>query len=265
MTATNKDLLGVTRKDSITILTLERQPSNNLNLALFKALRAAVTECAADKNCHALLITSSIPKYFSAGVDLEEYFSLPEGSRKELFLNLFRLYQELSMLPKPTVAAIGGYALLGGWIVSMACDFRFMAQETGKLALSEIRLGISPTDILIRTLANMAGNQTVVKEMILLGKTVRAEEALQAGLIDGIFPQIKLFEESLAYAKRLSEMAPTAYASIKKSYRERLGGCLDEKTFTKTVTDVAAMLESAEAKEGLSAMRQKRRPVFKRT
>ncbi|MEK7288468.1 MAG: enoyl-CoA hydratase/isomerase family protein [Elusimicrobiota bacterium] len=242
------------------VLRLNRPPANTLSLDFLKALRAEIEEAAQNPSLRCLVITSALKKYFSAGMDLEDILPRPKIEQEQAFFDLFGLYMDLVRFPKPTLIAINGAALLGGWIIAMGCDFRLIAPR-GKIALSEIRLGITPTTMLIEALARMTKNQVLVKEMILMGKTVGAEEALASGLVERIVPAESLMEESLRQAGRLSELPSCAYASIKKSYRTAPGG--DPEQFLQaSAREFLEIFHGPEAREGLAAMREKRRPKY---
>lgn len=239
--------------DSIRILSLNRPPSNALNLALLEELHLKIQEAGQDPGVRCLILSSKIPKYFSSGLDVDELFSLPEKDRENLFFRMFEVHRSLRSFPKPSIASISGSAILGGWIVAMGADFRFLSQETGKVALSEIRLGLSPTPALVSALTAMSGNQSLVKEMILLGRTLRAEEALQGGFADKVFPSAELMEKTLREAKKLCEMPAQAYAAVKKSYRQALGALTPEME-EESLREFRELFNSPEAQQRFRAI-----------
>lgn len=183
--------------------------------------------------------------------------SLPETKRPQAFESLLGCYRALLSAPQPVVGALGGAAILGGWIVAMGCDWRVMAEESGKAALSEIRLGLTPTPALVARLAALCLDARVVKEMVLRGKTLRAKEALAAGLIDEIAPEAEVSRRALTLAKRLAKSPPGAFAALKKGLNAPF---LDEDLRRRSMAEFSALLAGAEAREGLAAMRDKRRP-----
>lgn len=246
---------------AVLILEMNRPPSNGLNIQSMKLLQNRLGELAKDSSVRCVVISSAIPKYFSSGLDLEEFFSLTHEKRYELFHELLNLFRALVLFPKPTIAVIPGFALLGGWILAMGCDFRYMAQENGKMALSEIKLGISPTSIFIRAITGIAFNKSAVKELIFTGKTLRAEEALSGGFVDKLFPSAALMEESLKAADKLTEMPSQTYASVKRSYKEWELGDIDL-AIEKSKKEFMEVFEGPEAKEGFKAAQEKRRPKY---
>src|SRR5438874_269004 len=141
--------------ERVRVLRLANPPANVLNRRLLETLKQEVGEAAADPAVRALVLTSSYPRYFSTGLDLEELTSQPKDKQSEHFLLLLDLHKALRTCPKPTLAAIGGSALLGGWILAMACDFRIMSDD-GRISLNEIRIGMSPSAALITRLREIS-------------------------------------------------------------------------------------------------------------
>lgn len=243
----------------VRILRLASPPANLLTLGLLESLRGEVARAAGDASVGALLLASAYPKYFSAGLDLQEQDALPAERRGEPFQSLLSLYRELRAFPKPTVAALSGGAVLGGWIVALGCDFRLLTEGTGKIALSEVRMGLSPGPVLVGRMLELAARPSLVKEMVLRGKTLRAEEALAAGLVDALVAPEALAAESLKEAKALARLPRGAYAAVKAALSRRPPGD-EEALWAETLTEFKALLSGEEAREGIAAMREKRRP-----
>lgn len=245
--------------ERVRVLRLANPPSNVLTLSLLEALKREVLEAAKDPQVRCLMIASSYPRYFSTGLDLAEMTSLPPERRSEPFAALLEVYRGLLALPKPTLAALSGSALLGGWIVAMACDFRFLSRESGRISLSEIRFGLSPSAALVARLSEISASPTLVKEMVLRGRTLRAEEALSGGFVDRLVACAGLEEEALKEARLLSKQPLPAYAAVKRALLRRPPG--DEAAlWQESREDFERLLETAEAREGVAAMRDKRRP-----
>ncbi len=241
----------------VRVVTLTRAPGNTLSLAVLAALRAEIDRASGDARVRALVLASGVPKYFSSGLDIAEILTLPEGERSKAFEGLLFCYRALLNAPKPVVGSLSGAAILGGWIIAMGCDWRVMAEESGKAALSEIRLGMTPTPALVTRLDALSKDPRVVKEMVLRGKTLRAAEALEAGLVDEVVPEAEVAERALTLAKRLAKSAPAAFASLKKGINAPF---LDEELWRRSLSEFAILFSGAEAREGMAAMRDKRRP-----
>lgn len=243
----------------VRVLRLANPPANVLNLTLLATLKREISEAGSDPAVRCLLLASSYPRYFSTGLDLQELASLPPERRSEPFTALLDVYRTLRDLPKPTLASIAGSALLGGWILAMACDFRLLAEENGKISLSEIRFGLSPTALLVSRLRDISSSPSLVREMVLKGKTLRAREALAGGFVDRLVPGEKLQEEALHEARILCRQPLTAYASVKRALQRRPPG--DESVLWQECHDEFHRLYGTpEALEGIAAIIEKRRP-----
>ena len=246
--------------ERVRVLRLANPPANVLNRRLLETLRGEIDEAAADPGVRALVLASSYPRYFSTGLDLEELTAQPRDKQKEHFLALLDVFRRLRAVPKPTVAAIGGSALLGGWIVAMGCDFRLLTDD-GKISLSEIRFGLSPTAALILRMREISASPALLKELVLKGRTLRADEALAGGFVDRLVPAAQLQEEALREAKLLTKLPLPAYAAVKRALSRRAAGD-DEAVWRESVQDFDDLFDTPEAKEGIAAMRDKRRPRF---
>ncbi len=254
-------LISVQKREKVRVLIFNHPPSNNLSLSFFDALEGELEAATLDPNTRAVLLTSAIPKYFSAGLELSELFSAEEKNRSQLFLRLVSLHKKLAHFPKPTVAAIEGSAFLGGFVLALGCDFRLIAEETGRVSLSEIRLGLSPTIPLISIVSAMSGRPGLIKDLILKGKTLRSGEALEAGLVDHILPNSNFFETALKEADKLAKLPPRAFSAIKNSLRAAVLG-EEENLWQKGLEEFNALFAGEEAQEGVRAMFEKRKPKW---
>lgn len=246
--------------DRVRVLRLANPPANELTARLLDALRGEIEDAAANPAVGALVLASSYPRYFSTGLDLVELTAQPRERQAEHFFKLLDLFRRLRDLPKPTVAAIGGSALLGGWILAMACDFRLLSDD-GRISLSEIRFGLSPSRALLRRLREISCSPTLVKEMVLKGRTLRSEEALAGGFIDRVVAAEELQAEALREARVLSRAAPAAFAAVKRAL-SRLPAGEEEALWRESHEEFEALFATRDAQEGIVAMRDKRRPRY---
>lgn len=238
----------------VRVLALSRPPGNALRVEELQALASAVKDSG---SARALVIGSALPRYFSSGLDLEPVLAAAGARRHEAFEALLGAYRALLECPKPVVGALSGVAVLGGWILAMGCDWRVLAADSGKLALSEVRLGLSPTPILIARLSALSSDPRVVKELVLRGASLRAPEALAAGLVDELAPEAEVPVRALDLAKRLAKSAPGSFAAVKRALNAPF---LDAALWRESLAEFKTLVAGAEGSEGLAAMREKRRP-----
>ena len=177
-------------EDGIGVIRIDRPPMNALNDEVQHGLIAAAAEASERKDVSAVILYGG-EKVFAAGVDIKQmatwsYTDMVDHS------HLFQDFTKaIARIPKPTVAAITGYALGGGCEVALACDFRIAAQDA-KLGQPEILLGIIPGAGGTQRLARLVGPARA-KDLIFSGRFVGAEEALAIGLVDEVVPADEVY------------------------------------------------------------------------
>ncbi|XP_056461680.1 enoyl-CoA delta isomerase 1, mitochondrial [Gadus chalcogrammus] len=173
----------------VAVMWMQSPPVNSLNLDLLTEFTTTLEKLEMDKSCRGVIITSSLPKIFSAGLDiLEMYQTSPEHcgefwrAVQELWLNLYG-----SKLT--TIAAINGSSPAGGCLVSISCDYRVMADNPRySIGLNETLLGIVAPYWFKDTMVNTVGHRTT-ELALALGKLYSAPEALKIGLVDELVPE----------------------------------------------------------------------------
>ncbi|MHB2026693.1 MAG: enoyl-CoA hydratase/isomerase family protein [Elusimicrobiota bacterium] len=255
--------LFIRRQDEgpVRVLLLDRPPSNTLNSAFLDEISREMDAAAAANSVRCVVLASANEKYFSAGLDLDELLSFPAGQRAELFKRLAQTHRKIAALPKPTLAAMRGCAFLGGFILALACDWRLLGAETGRVALSEVRLGISPGPLLIRIVFSLSGNPGLAKRLVMQGKMLKAQEALAAGLVDDVLPADGFMDGAMREAGRLAKLSPSAYAAIKKAAREAMVPD-EDRLWRESFEELGRLLAGEDAREGLLAMKEKRKPKW---
>jgi len=155
-------------------------------------------------------------------------------------------------MPKPTIAAINGFALGGGCELALGCDLRYAASRA-KLGQPEINLGIVPGWGGTQRLARICG-LGVAKELILTGRTVDAEEALRIGLVDAISDPVR--ERAIETARELAAKSPVALRVAKRLLN------LSPGALEREAEEFGDLFASEDAAEGLAAFAEKRAPRF---
>jgi enoyl-CoA hydratase/carnithine racemase len=176
--------------DGIATIRLARPPMNALDAAMQDELRDAATE-AGERDDVAAVIVYGGEKVFAAGADIKQMQAMSYGDMVTRSGPLQESMTALARLPKPTVAAITGYALGGGLEVALACDFR-VCGENAKVGQPEILLGIIPGAGGTQRLARLVGPARA-KDLIFSGRFVDAAEALSMGLVDRVVPAADVY------------------------------------------------------------------------
>ena len=206
-----------------------------------------------------IVLTGAGDRAFMAGADIKEM-------RQKSVLEA-RTYGELGQecahlletMRKPTIAAINGYALGGGCELALGCDIRY-ASTAAKLGQPEINLGIIPGCGGTQRLAR-ATSIGFAKELILTGRMVDVDEALQRGLVNAVFPPEQLMEKTLELARALAAKSPVALAYAKEATNRALHGDLGA-NFVHEVGLFSMLFSTDDAQEGLQAFVDKREPKF---
>jgi enoyl-CoA hydratase/carnithine racemase len=201
------------------IITLKRPPTNAFSSGLFGEMFRRFEELGKNDAVRVIVVTGGIRNCFSTGADLDELFG--EGTANDLsrgnyqgFFGVQKGYEDIERISKPVIAAINGVAIGAGLELALLCDLR-VASELSYFSLPEAAKQITPVIGGTQRLTRLIGPGRA-KEMLMLGKMIRAETALQWGLVNWIVPPDKVLPTALEKARDLVESPPQALTAIKK-------------------------------------------------
>jgi enoyl-CoA hydratase len=244
----------------VAVVTIDRPESlNALDLATLTELRDRLRELAGDRDARVVVLTGAGERAFAAGADIKYMSGLGVEEAKEWGALGHEAARLLETMPKPTIAAINGFALGGGCELALACDLRYAA-TTAKLGQPEITLGIVPGWGGTQRLAR-ATTLGFAKELILTGRPVDADEAEQRGLVNAVFEPGELMTRAIETARLLAAKSPVALAAAKATVNRALGGDHEE-NLRREADDFGELFATEDAKEGLTAFAEKREPRF---
>ncbi|SDU17258.1 enoyl-CoA hydratase-related protein [Desulfobacula phenolica] len=233
---------------------------NALNNALFDELDIALDQIKENKDIRVLILTGAGDKSFVAGADIAELSQMSPLQGKFFSRRGQKIFSKIEELPIPVIAAVNGFALGGGSEAALACDFIY-ASEKALFGLPEITLGLIPGFGGTQRLARVVGINRA-KELIFIGKPIKAQEAMEYGMVNKICEPDKLMEEVLKTANLIAARGKVALRSAKEVIQSGLN--TDLETGCKIENDVFGLnMASEDAKEGTSAFLEKRKPVFK--
>ena len=245
----------VSTKDFVTTITLNRPPTNSVNLGLREDLDKAVTELEKSKETRVVIITGAGEKGFSAGMDLSDVANINKGPDGNKIMNA------ISRSKKPYIAAINGYALGGGCETALACHFRLMTDNPkAMIGLTEVNLGIIPGWGGVQRMPRVLGKSKAL-EIILFSKRLSGPEALAIGLVDKVFPAADLMKEAQAFAAALAKRPPLAVAAVLEGMSVGLDKSIDE-GLRIDMDWITKLTSSKDATEGITAFLEKREPTF---
>jgi enoyl-CoA hydratase len=246
-------LIDVHADGGVCVVTIDRQDAlNALNVATLTELRDRLREVAADQSVRAVVLTGAGEKAFVAGADIKYMSGLSPEDAKGWGALGHEAGFLLETMPKPTIAAINGFALGGGCELALACDIRY-ASSRAKLGQPEINLGIVPGWGGTQRLARVCGIG-VAKEMIFTGRTIDAEEALRIGLVNVLADPV--LDKAIETARELAAKSPVALALAKRLVNLS-PGALDTEA-----DSFGELFASEDAREGLMAFVEKRSANF---
>ena len=254
-------MIRVDRAGAVAVLTVDRQDAlNALDVATLTELRDRLRDAAADEDVRAVILTGAGEKAFVAGADIKYMSGLDVEQAKEWGALGHEAGRLLETMPKPTIAAINGFALGGGCELALACDIRYAASGA-KLGQPEVNLGIIPGWGGTQRLARVCG-LGVAKELIFTGRVIGADEALRIGLVNAVHDPV--LDKANETAALLASKSPIALRVMKDLANRALGGDHAANLDAEGET-FGELFSSDDAKEGMTAFVEKREPVFRGT
>jgi enoyl-CoA hydratase len=248
----------LTTENAIALVTIDRQEAMNaLDVTTVQELRDVLAGLAADPRVRCVILTGAGERAFIGGADIKYMADVDAGQAAEFAELGHQAGDLLETMPKPTIAAINGYALGGGCELALACDIRYTSANA-KLGQPEVNYGLTPGWGGTQRLAR-ATTLGFAKELVLTGRLVDADEAYRRGLVAGIHDPV--LDKAFETARLLTKKGPEALARAKALLNRALGGDHDENLRAESAALAEALL-GAEAREGLAAFVEKRSPGF---
>lgn len=245
-------------RDGVAVLTINRPEAHNaMNKHVMARLHQLLDEIAEDDAVDIVVFTGQGEKSFVAGADINELVvRTPLDGLRAVMQGL---YEKVAHFPKPTIAAVNGFAFGGGHELALSCDLR-VGSTTAQFALPETGLGIIPAAGGTQRLAKIVGLGRAT-DLILTGRRLTAEEARQAGLITELVEPEELLDAAHRVAQRVRSKGPLALR-LAKSVVAR-GFDVDHETGLLLERLAQAVIYSSDEKdEGTRAFLEKRRPDF---
>ena len=250
-----------TVEDGVAIITFNRPKAlNAMNAATMNELYEAVTICEKDDAIKAIILAGAGDKAFVAGADISEMVNL-RPQEAMLFMELgHKTLRMLENLPKPSIAAINGFALGGGVEISMACDMRFCS-EASRFGQPEILIGLIPGWGGTQRLARLVGFGRA-KELVMAGGQIDAKRAYEIGLVNKVFPVDQLMEETKKFARKFTTLPGFALKMAKHAINFGYDLSLDNANRLE-VECCSQCFSTDDQKEGMKAFLEKRKPAYK--
>jgi enoyl-CoA hydratase/carnithine racemase len=248
--------------DGIATLTLNQPAKRNpMSAQMGEEIAEALRGLEAREDARVLVLAGA-GEAFCAGGDMsliEGNMRRPVQESRQVMLDYYERYLSLMRLPIPTIAAIHGYAIGGGLAIALACDLRYAAEDA-RLGVNFARLGIHPGMASTLTLPRAVGLARAL-ELFYTGRLVSGREAEALGLVNRAVPRAELMPTVLEVARAISRNAPLAVRMLKRAVYQAaegaLAGALEYEAFCQAIS-----YTTADLKEGVAAIREKREPRF---
>ncbi|HEX4109506.1 MAG TPA: enoyl-CoA hydratase-related protein [Solirubrobacteraceae bacterium] len=251
------DLITITGEAPVITATMHSPPANALGLPMADALNE-VCDAVESSGARVLVLRSDIEGFFAAGADIK-LLGRADGAVFHDYLRRLRgVLERIAALDAASIAAIDGHALGGGLELSLACTLR-VGGPGAKLGVPEIKLGVIPGAAGTQRLVHHAGPGAAL-DLLITGRSVEAEEAHRMGLLQRLDPEgaDRAAEE---LAAQIAAMPKQAIAAAKRSVQAAIDLPLDGGLAVE-MHEITGLFHSPDAREGLSAFLEKRKPEF---
>jgi enoyl-CoA hydratase len=248
----------LTIDEGIATLVIDRPSVRNaLDGDTVEECDTALKKLAADETAGVLIITGAGESSFVSGADINDIRA--RGRDEGLAAINSSLFAAIERFPRPTIAAVNGYALGGGCELALACDIR-IAADSAKFGQPELGLGIIPGAGATQRLPRIVGAGWA-KHLILTGEIIDAKQALEIGLVTAVMPAAQLQVRVRELAKRILRQGPLAARLAKIALNASARVDLDSGLLIETLAQ-AICYASEDKLEGTTAFLEKRRPRF---
>ena len=246
-------------KDRVGWITLDRPPDNSYDPAFLEELDRCVGEVA-EAEVAVAVIRSASERFFSAGADVKAYLERPVVESLAMARRAHQVLGRFADEAPLFVAAIAGHALGGGYEIALACDIRIAAEGRYRIGLPEVSLGLLPATGGTQRLPRLIGRGRAL-ELMTTGRTVTPAEAERLGMVDRLVPAGEFDQAVAALAAGLAAGAPLAVAAITRVVNDGLERSLED-ALERELEELASLLASEDAREGMTAAVEKRAPRF---
>lgn len=254
-------LVEISSQDHVATVTLNRPEAlNAISGAMADELAGTVLQAAADPETWVVIIAAAGEKAFCVGADLKERGGLDDAGWMRNRIQMRGMFEAIRAIPQPTIAAVFGFALGGGFEIALSCDFIIAAEGT-ELGLPEVKVGIIPGGGGTQLVARKVGAARA-KELVLTARRIRAEEALTYGLVQRVVPRDELDNATRELAGDLCGNSPVSLREAKHAIDRGVevpleqGIELEELGWRKAVA-------SDDRREGIAAFNEKRDPRWR--
>jgi enoyl-CoA hydratase len=252
--------------DGIAVLTLTNGPANTYSYDMMRRLDTLVLEARMDDAVHVIVLRGAGEKFFCAGADIAMLSSVTPRFKYFFCLHANETLSRLEQTPKLVIAALNGHCVGGGLEIAMAADLRWARKGAGKIGLPEVSLGVLPGTGGTQRLTRLVGKARAM-ELMVTGRLFEFEEAVALGLVTATVDATDADHFLARVKEKARELVPPGHASKAVGSIKRAVQTGSEMAFQDALAlerELQQQLfESEDAREGLAAHLEKRKPAFK--
>jgi cyclohexa-1,5-dienecarbonyl-CoA hydratase len=243
-------------QDRVARITLNRPPLNILDIPMIGELHEALArvQSASDAN---VLVIAHLGKAFSAGVSIQDHAPDKVGEMLKKFHGMIGLLHSLAI---PTIALVDGMALGGGCELAVVCDM-VLASDRAVFGQPEIKVGVFPPVAAALFPSRVTRNRAL--ELLLTGESIDADEAQRIGLINKVFPSATFGDMTGEFIRKLASLSGSTLRLTKRAVNRGLDRSLSEGIAAAEQLYLGELMPTEDAREGLNAFLEKRKPVWK--
>jgi enoyl-CoA hydratase/carnithine racemase len=249
--------------DGIAVIELSDPPANTYTYEMMRQFDEAILQARFDDAVHVLVVTGAGDRFFCAGANIRMLADVTPQYKYYFCLHANETLNRLENTPKLVIAALNGHTVGGGLEIALACDLRVARKDSGKIGLPEVSLGVLPGTGGTQRLARLLGKARAL-ELMVTGRLMTYEEALEIGLIHHIFPNENFMAHVLEYARQFlpPRKASRAVGHIKRAVQSGWEMSLSDGLALERELQ-QLLFQSEDAHEGLTAYVEKREPHFR--
>jgi enoyl-CoA hydratase/carnithine racemase len=215
------NMIDLSHEDAVAVIKLNHGITNAINQRCVAELSEVLQSLKSDPKVDGLVLSSTNDKFFSIGFDIPELYELSKEDFRLFYQSFNQVCMDLYTIPKPTIAAITGHAIAGGTILSLCCDYRFIADERKLMGLNEIKLGVPVPYLTDCILQSLVGTR-VARDIIDSGEFFEPEKLIQMGMVDQKLPLEDVLERSIEKVRLICSMSKEAFETIKQNRVEMI-------------------------------------------
>lgn len=257
-----QSLVELEKENGVAYMTLNDPPANTYTHEMMRQLDDVVLDARFDDDIHVIVLCGEGDKFFSAGANINMLNNVTPKFKYYFCLHANETLNRLEQTPKLVIAALNGHTVGGGLEIAMAADIRIAKRGGGKIGLPEVGLGVLPGTGGTQRLPRIVGKTKAI-ELMVTGRNFDFEEAQEIGLVNLILDEDDFMDKVSEYAEQFvpPNKAAKAVGHIKRSVQSGLEASFgDGLAIERELQQL--LFQSDDAKEGIAAYSEKRKPFF---